>query len=79
MQMKHTERAELIAAIAQLTAGSEHILSLAERLRLMGTPAGLSAAELAEARSRVTVWREQFDVLRVRVASLTIPPAERLQ
>ncbi len=77
--MKHTERAELIAALAQLTAGSEHILSLAERLRLMGTPAGLSAAELSEARSRVISWRQEFDVLRVRVASLTIQPPEQLQ
>ena len=78
--MHHIERTELIAALVQLTRGSEQVLSLAERLLgIPGTPVGLSASELANARSQIALWRKQFDVLRNRVASLTIQPPNRPQ
>ena len=32
-----------------------------------------SVSELADAREQVGLWREQLDLLKVRVASLTVP------
>jgi len=77
--MDDTERAELIAAVVQLTTAIEQILALTERLLGMRPPVGLSAQELTDARAQAVLWREQLDVLKVRVASLTVPPPDRPQ
>jgi hypothetical protein len=40
---------------------------------------GLSAQELTDARSRAALWREQLDLLKVRVSSLAVQPLDRPQ
>ncbi len=72
-------RAELIGAVVQLATAIEQILALTERLLGMRVPVGLSAQELTDARSQAALWREQLDLLKVRVASLTVPPPDRPQ
>ena len=78
--MDEAERAELIAAVVTLTTAVEEILALTERL-LGAHEATIipSTSELADARDQVGLWREQLDLLKVRVTSLTVPPPERPQ
>jgi hypothetical protein len=77
--MDDAERAELIAAVVQLTTAIEQILVLTERLLGMRPPVGLSAQEIDEARSQAVLWREQLDLPKARVASLTVQPPDRPQ
>ena len=78
--MDEPERVELIAAVVTLTTAVAEILALTERLlgahEATITP---SPSELADAREQVGLWREQLDLLKVRVASLTVEPPERPQ
>ena len=68
-------RAELIGAVVQLTTAIEQILALTERLLGMRPPIGLSAQEIADARSQTVLWREQLALPR----GLTVQPPARPQ
>jgi len=78
--MDAAERAELIAARVTVATASEQLLTLTETvLGVSGEPVELSPQELTDARSQAADWREQLEVLRVRIASLTVEPPDRPQ
>jgi hypothetical protein len=67
------ERHELIAALQQLTAFSESLLALNERLvRAYDTDARPSAEELAAMRDGIVRWREQLEGFKQRLAAATV-------
>jgi hypothetical protein len=73
------ERAELIAAVHQLTAFTEGLLALNERLvRAYDTDARPSVDELAARRDGVVRWREQLEGFEQRLAAATVLGAGRL-
>jgi len=70
--------AEFIGAVVQLSLAIEQMHSLTERL--LGAHEArmtLSVSELADSREQVELWREQIELLRVRVTSFTVPPPNR--
>jgi hypothetical protein len=66
------DRDELIAALRQLTAFSEGLLTLSERLlQAYDTDARPSAEELVAMRDGVGRWREQLEGFKQRLAATT--------
>jgi hypothetical protein len=77
--MDTTERAELIAALHQVTTFAEGLLRQTEQLlSALEVDARPSARELAAVRANINLWREQVAILRKR-ASLTIEHPQRPQ
>jgi hypothetical protein len=78
--MDSTERAELIAALHRVTAFAEGLLRQTELLlSAFEADTRPSPRELAEVRASVERWREQVDILRQRLVSLTVEPPSRPQ
>jgi hypothetical protein len=68
------ERDELIAALRQLTAFTEGLLTLHERLlRFNDTDARPSAEELEAMRDGVVRWRDQLEAFKQGLAAATVP------
>jgi hypothetical protein len=66
------DRDELIAALQQLTAFTEGLLTLSERLlQAYDTDTRPSREELAAMREGVMRWREQLDGFKQRLAAAT--------
>jgi len=66
------ERDELIAALHQLTAFTEGLLTLCERLvTAYDTEVHPSAEELAAMRDGLVRWREQLEGFKQRLAAAT--------
>jgi hypothetical protein len=67
------DRAELLAALNQITAFTEGLLMLSERLlRAYDTDARPSAEELEAMRDGVVRWREQLEGFKQRLAAVTV-------
>jgi hypothetical protein len=78
--MDSTERAELIAVLHQVTTFAEGLLRQTEQLlSALEADAKPSPHELAEVRANANLWREQVEILRKRLASLTVEPPSRPQ
>jgi hypothetical protein len=74
------ERAELIAALHQVITFAEGLLRQTELLlSAFEADTRPTPRELAEVRANVERWREQVDILRQRLVSLTVEPTSRPQ
>jgi hypothetical protein len=78
--MDSTERAELIAALHLVTSFAEGLLRQTEvLLSAFEADTRPTARELADVRASVERWREQVEILRQRLVSLTVELPSRPQ
>jgi hypothetical protein len=67
------DRAELLAALHQITAFTEGLLTLSERLvRAYDTDMRPSVEELAAMRDGVVRWRAQLEAFKQRIAAASV-------
>jgi hypothetical protein len=74
------ERAQLIAAVTRTSEMVGALLDLVERV-VVGFDDGrqLTQADVERLREHSTLWRQQLERLRQRLASVTIEPPTRVQ
>ena len=74
------ERAQLIAAVTRTSEMVGALLDLVERI-VVGFDDGrqLTQADVERLREHSTLWRQQLERLRQRLASVTIEPPTRVQ